>query len=112
MKESQARERLKRIAKKNNEYIKNNYDRVVVLAPPGTKDKIKAVLGPGESASQFINALISEEIERRELLTAASDQSGESSGNISGNISGMTEEQKSGDSSGEPEDDENFLPFH
>ena len=92
MKESKAKERLKRIAKKNNEYIKQNYDRVVVLAPTGTKDRIKAVLRPGESVSALINRLISEELERRETGQAANDQSdnssGESSGMIPGYISG------------------------
>ena len=66
MKESKAKERLKRIAKKNNEYIKQNYDRVVVLAPTGTKDRLKALLKNGESINALVNGLIQEEIARRD----------------------------------------------
>lgn len=75
MKESKAKERLKRIAKKNNEYIKQNYDRVVVLAPTGTKDRLKDLLKDGESINALINGLIQEEIARREYAAGTTEDS-------------------------------------
>lgn len=71
MRESKAKERLKRMAKKNNEYIKQNYDRIVVLAPMGTKDRLKDLLKDGESINALVNRLIQGEIERREAAQIA-----------------------------------------
>jgi hypothetical protein len=43
----------------------DKFDRIVVLAPMGTKDRIKAVAG-GASVTSFINAAIEKELARME----------------------------------------------
>lgn len=47
--------------KRQNNYIKNNFDRVSVTLPKGTKEKITAT---GESVNGFINRVVSQELER------------------------------------------------
>ena len=42
----------------------DKFDRVVILAPAGTKEKIKAA-APGLSMSQYINNLISDDLKKR-----------------------------------------------
>lgn len=42
----------------------NKFDRIVILAPQGTKDKIKAFTG--ESINGYINRLVREDLEKRE----------------------------------------------
>jgi len=63
-------ERLKEIAekrekqlKRQNEYIKNNFDRLSITAPKGTKEKIKDL---GFSINEYINMLIEKDLENRE----------------------------------------------
>lgn len=43
--------------KRQNEYIKNNYERQTVTLPKGTKDKIRA---KGETVNGLINRLLKE----------------------------------------------------
>lgn len=61
----QALERQKKQFKRQNEYIKNSFDRVSVTLPKGCKDRIKAATG-GESVNGFINRLVAAELERIE----------------------------------------------
>lgn len=56
---------LKKQYNRQNEFIKNNYDRIALTSPPGTKERIKAA-APDESVNGFINRLISQELERIE----------------------------------------------
>lgn len=48
-----------------NNYIRRNYERIGVLAEPGTKEAIREAARPGESVNSFINAAIRAELERR-----------------------------------------------
>lgn len=49
--------------KKQNDKIKDNYDRVSVTLPKGTKDRIKKL---GLSINGYINALVLNDLERLE----------------------------------------------
>ena len=49
----------------NNEYNRNNYDRVSLMLPTGKKEIIKSALHDGESVNGFINALIDKELAAR-----------------------------------------------
>ena len=49
--------------KKQNDKIKDNYDRVSVTLPKGTKDRIKKL---GLSINGYINALVLDDLERLE----------------------------------------------
>lgn len=57
----QAKKTLEKQYKRQNDYIKNNYDRVSVTLPKGTKERITAA---GETLNGFINRVIMEELER------------------------------------------------
>ena len=59
----EAKKRLERQYKRQNEYIKNNFDRVSVTLPVGTKERIKST---GESINGFICRLVSDELKRLE----------------------------------------------
>ena len=51
----------------NNEYIKNNKDRINFVMPKGTKDEIKAYAkSAGMSASEWINEAIKEKMQRQD----------------------------------------------
>lgn len=63
MKASEAKERLEKQYKRQNEYIKNNYDRMTVTLPKGTKERIKE---RGESVNGLVNRLISEYLDGTE----------------------------------------------
>ena len=65
MKASDAKKTLQKQYNRQNDFIKNNYDRIALTAPIGTKERIKAA-APGESVNGFINRLISQELERLE----------------------------------------------
>lgn len=71
--EKTAREKLQQIAKRNNQYIKNNYDRIVTLAPRGTVDRIKAIIGP-QSINSYVNELIAADIKRCEDLQQTAEK--------------------------------------
>lgn len=45
-----------------NAYQRENYDRVGVLLPKGTKDRLKAKLG-GQSINSYVVGLINKDIE-------------------------------------------------
>ena len=62
-----AKKRLKR----QNDYIKNNYDRVSIVMEKGKKEMI---LKTGESINGFINAAIDRELNRRGLLENGSPE--------------------------------------
>ena len=55
----EAKKRIEQQYKRQNEHIKNNYDRVSVTLPKGTKDKI---LASGESLNGYINRLIEKDL--------------------------------------------------
>lgn len=55
----EAKKRIERQYKRQNEHIKNNYDRVSVTLPKGTKDRI---LASGESLNGYINRLIEKDL--------------------------------------------------
>lgn len=59
----EAIERLEKQYKRQNEHIKENYDRVSVTLPKGTKERIKAT---GESINGFIIRSVIAELERLE----------------------------------------------
>lgn len=62
------------MANKTKDYIlkaqynyQNKHDRIVTLAPAGTKEKIKAA-APGVSVNAYINALINEDLKKRGII--------------------------------------------
>lgn len=59
----EAQKRIAKQYKRQNEYIKDNYDRVSVTLPKGTKDRIKAL---GLTVNGIINDLVLSELERLE----------------------------------------------
>lgn len=59
----EAKKRLEEQYKRQNEHIKNNYDRVSITLPKGTKERIKAA---GESLNGYITALVLADLERIE----------------------------------------------
>ena len=59
--------------KRQNEFIKDNYNRFSVTLPKKyTKEYIKEITG--ESVNGLINRLIADEIERREKLKLSDDE--------------------------------------
>lgn len=51
--------------KYNNEYKKQNYDRIICLSPKGTKEKIQVAADcEGVSISEWIRQAITEKLER------------------------------------------------
>lgn len=60
-------ERLQKQYKNQNEYIKNNFDRVSITLPKGTKERIK---NTGESLNGYINRLVLADLERLEVNSA------------------------------------------
>jgi len=60
----QALERQKKQYARQNEYIKNSFDRVSVTLPKGTKERIKTITG--ESVNAFINKCVMEALESLE----------------------------------------------
>ena len=60
----EAQKRLEKQYKRQNEHIKENYDRVSITLPKGTKERIKAT---GETINAYIARLVLEDLERMEL---------------------------------------------
>lgn len=50
-----------------NKNYQDKFDRITILAPAGTKDRIKAAAG-GLSSSQYLNALIAEDLKKRGII--------------------------------------------
>lgn len=63
----EAKERLEKQYKRQNKYITENYDRISVTLPKGTKARIKAA---GKTCNGLINALVMEWLERQEQNAA------------------------------------------
>lgn len=59
----QAKKTLEKQYKRQNEYIKDNYDRVSITLPKGTKERIK---NANESINGFISRVVLQELERLE----------------------------------------------
>ena len=57
----EAKERLEKQYKRQNEHIKENYDRVSITLPKGTKERIKA---KGETVNGYISRLVLSDLER------------------------------------------------
>lgn len=58
-----AKKILEKQYKRQNEYIKNSFDRVSVTLPKGTKERITAT---GESVNGFIKRLVLDELQKLE----------------------------------------------
>ena len=58
----EALERQQRQWKRQNDYIKNNYERVTVTLPKGSKD---AIAQTGESVNGLINRLVADYLKRK-----------------------------------------------
>lgn len=56
MDEKSAKKTLQKQYKRQNNYIKENFDRVTVTLPKGTKNRI---LNTGESLNGFVNSAVS-----------------------------------------------------
>lgn len=61
MDEKKAIERVKRQNDYINQYKRDNYDRINILMPKGTKERIRA---SGESMNAFVSRLIETELDR------------------------------------------------
>lgn len=70
MNDMKALENYKRRVKAQNERIKENYDRISVTLPRGTKDRIQA---QGLTINGFVNELVLAELERLEASTVPKD---------------------------------------
>ncbi len=66
MKASDAKKTLTNQYKRQNTFIKDNYDRVSITLPKGTKEKIKA---SGYSINGLINELVSDFLDQQEKTT-------------------------------------------
>lgn len=66
----EAIERLEKQYKRQNEHIKENYDRVSITLPKGTKERIKAT---GESINGFVCRLVTDELDRLEKTEEKED---------------------------------------
>lgn len=67
----QALARQEKQYKRQNDYIKNTFDRVSVTLPKGTKEKIVA---SGDSVNGLINRLVKDYLEKITQETAGKDQ--------------------------------------
>lgn len=72
MDEKTAVQKLQKQYSRQNEFIKNNYDRIALTSPPGTKERIKAIIGEGASVNAWINALIEKELKKQEKKNSSS----------------------------------------
>ncbi len=63
-KEKEQLEKLKVRYKKQNDKIRNNYDRISVTLPKGMKEEIKTKTG--KSINAFINELVENELKKYE----------------------------------------------
>lgn len=61
----EAKARLKKQYNRQNEHIKENYDRVSITLPKGTKERIKA---KGETINGYIVRVVLDDLERSEEL--------------------------------------------
>ena len=59
----EAQKRLEKQYKRQNEHIKNNYDRVSLTLPKGTRDRITR---QGLTVNGYINKLVLEDLEKLE----------------------------------------------
>lgn len=57
-----ALERQKKQYQRQNEYIKESFDRVSVTLPKGTRERIKAT---GQSVNSFINKVVKKELDKK-----------------------------------------------
>lgn len=60
MQGKEAKKRLENQYKRQNQHIKDNYDRISITLPKGTKERIQA---KGESLNGYINRLVAEDLE-------------------------------------------------
>jgi len=77
IKPKEAVKKLEKQYKRQNEHIRNNYDRVSITLPVGTKERIKAT---GESINGYITRLVLEELERVEEVEEPPEISRDSEG--------------------------------
>ena len=57
----EAKERLEKQYRRQNEHIKENYDRISITLPKGTKERIKS---KGESINGYITRLVLADLEK------------------------------------------------
>lgn len=57
----EAKERLEKQYKRQNEHIKENYDRISITLPKGTKERIK---NKGESINGYITRLVLTDLDK------------------------------------------------
>ena len=57
----EAKERLEKQYKRQNEHIKENYDRISITLPKGTKERIKS---KGDSINGYITRLVLTDLEK------------------------------------------------
>lgn len=75
----EAIKKLEKQYKRQNEHIKQNYDRVSVTLPAGTKERIKAT---GESINGYITRLVLEDLEQREDINDPSEDNEQESSDL------------------------------
>lgn len=69
----EAKERIKKQYDRQNQFIKDSYDRISVTAPKGTKAQVKDLLQDGESINGIVNGLLDSWITARKALFSDSD---------------------------------------
>ena len=76
-----ALERQTKQYKRQNDYIKNNYDRISVTFPKGYKNAMQKT--GADSVNGYINKLVREDLTRRGLLSDASSAGTDAGGAVS-----------------------------
>lgn len=66
----EAQKRLEKQYRRQNEHIKENYDRVSITLPKGTTDRIKS---QGFTVNGYINKLVLQDLEKLERKSSISD---------------------------------------
>ncbi len=78
MKREEEKKQLKNLKeryRKQNEYLKDKYDRVSAVLPKGTKDRIQTICDrTGTKASSFITKAVLDAIEREEKTAAGTTE--------------------------------------
>ena len=57
----EAKERLEKQYRRQNEHIKENYDRISITLPKGTKERIKS---KGESINGYITRIVLDDLDK------------------------------------------------
>lgn len=109
----QAIKTLKKQYQRQNEYIKNNYDRFTVTLPKGTKDRIQAA---GETANGLIKRLVLNWLDARQNAPGTQEtprtiENPQTAGNAHTQPETIKDSLRQPETAGEDPTEIDFLPF-